>query len=110
MVQFVVQYYRAVAVYEGLTVLAMIRQVKEYCTLKNLFTSICIILTGCLLIEVLFNFAVIKPTSTSQELVKFDAKAFPDIFVCVDPAIDESGTSRYGYHDPMSYWLGRDSD
>ena len=88
----------------------MIRQVKEYCTLKHLFTTICIILTGCLLIEVLLNFAVIKPTSTSQEIVKFDAKAFPDIFVCVDPAIDESGTSRYGYHDPMSYWLGRDSD
>ena len=87
----------------------MIKQAEEYFTLKNFLTTICIILTSYLLLQVVFNFAVTKPTSTSQEIVKFDAEVLPDIFICVDPAVDESVTSKYGYHDPLSYWLGRDS-
>ena len=59
----------------------------ECFTLSKLFTLICVILTTFLMLEVLLEFAVIKPTSTSEEQMEFNSMIFPDVVVCVDPAV-----------------------
>ena len=79
---------------------------KEFCALKNLFSAICTILAGYLVGVALFKFVVIKPTSTSNEVVKLDPETFPDVVICGDPAIGKNSAKRYGYKDPAAYWHG----
>ena len=85
---------------------ALCYKLRELCTLKNLFTTICTILAGYLVGKAVFNFVVIKPTSTSSEVVKLDAETFPDVVICGDPPIDQNSSIRYGYNNPAAYWLG----
>ena len=80
---------------------------KEFCTLKNLFTGICTLLAGYLIGKAVYDFLVTKPTSTSHEVVNLDAKTFPYALICGDPAIDQKSAHKYGYDDPSAYWGGR---
>ena len=74
-----------------------------YFTLSKLFTLICVILTTFLMMEVVLEFAVIKPTSTSEEQMEFNSKIFPDVVVCVDPAVNKNRSGKYGYHSTHFY-------
>lgn len=56
--------------------------------------------------QVVFKFAVNKPTSSSQEHAMFNYHTFPDVVVCVNPAIDQEVSRTYGYKDPFAYSLG----
>ena len=60
--------------------------------------------------KAVFKFVVIKPTSTSNEVVELDAETIPDVVVCGDPAIDQKLARSYGYKDPTAYWHGRKAD
>ena len=80
---------------------------KEFCTLKNLFTGICTLLAGYLIGKAVYDFLVTKPTSTSHEVVNLDAKTFPYVVICGDPVIDQNSSKKYGYDDPSAYWGGR---
>ena len=86
---------------------ALCSKLGDFCTLKNIFSLICTILTGYLIGRALFSFVVTKPTSTSDEIVKFDAETFPNVVICGDPAIDQNLSRRYGYQEPSVYWLGQ---
>ena len=81
----------------------LINKLTGYFTLSKLFTLICVILTAFLMLEVVLEFAVIKPTSTSEEQVEFNSKIFPDIVVCVDPSISMNRSEKYGYHSTHFY-------
>ena len=84
----------------------MCNKLKEFCTVKNLFITICTILAGYLVGKAVFKFVVIRPTSTSNEVVELDAETIPDVVICGDPAIDQNSTKSYGYKDPAAYWHG----
>ena len=55
----------------------MLRKLREYSTLGNLSTLICTILTGLLSFDILADFLVRKPTSTSQKEINFDPSYLP---------------------------------
>ena len=73
--------------------------------LNKLLTLVCVILTTFLMVEVVLEFVVVKPTSTSEEQTEFDSKVFPDVVVCVDPAINKNRSEAYGYH-PTGFYRG----
>ena len=55
------------------------------------------------------NFAITRPTSTSEESTELDYTVFPDVVVCVDPVFNESALKNFGYNG-MSYFHGGSSD
>ena len=73
--------------------------------LNKLLTLVSVILTTFLMVEVVLEFVVVKPTSTSEEQTEFDSKVFPDVVVCVDPAINKNRSGEYGYH-PTGFYRG----
>ena len=79
---------------------------RELLTVSNLFTLICTGLTCYLLAQVVFKFAITKPTSTSEELVELDLTIFPDVVVCLDPPFDNKALARFGYK-AIDYFAGR---
>ena len=81
----------------------LVNKLTGYFTLSKLFTFICVVLTTFLMLEVVLEFAVIKPTSTSEEQVEFDSKIFPDVVLCVDPAVNKNLSGKYGYHSTHFY-------
>ena len=85
---------------------SMCNKLKDFCTLKNLFITICTILAGYLVGKAVFKFVVIKPTSTSNEIVELNAETIPDVVICGDPAIDQDLAKDYGYKHPAAYWHG----
>ena len=72
-------------------------RVRELLTLANIFTLICTVCTCYLLVLVVFNFAVTRPTSTSEERLELDSSSFPDVVACVDPPYNNTVLERYGY-------------
>ena len=80
---------------------------RQFCTVEKIFTGLCTIITVYLVVEVVLRYAVSKPTSSSEERVPFDLETFPDVIICIDPAIDKKASSRYGYEDPVFYWFGQ---
>ena len=83
------------------------RNVKDFCSLKNLVIVICTFLTCFLTFTVVYKFVITKPTFSSQEHPSFNFETLPDVLVCVEPAINLTISKRYGYNTPWSYWLGR---
>ena len=92
-------------VYLGL----LFEKLREYLTLANLLTLICTIPTGILSFDILADFLVHKPTSTSQKPIDFHPSYFPDLLICGHPSIDEGVAHEYGY-EPAYYWQGRTGD
>ena len=84
----------------------LIRKFQFYFTLTNILTVICTILTGWLSYDLIVDFLVDKPTTTSQKQIDFHRGLFPDIFVCRTPAIDEKMAQAFGYQ-PGYFWEGR---
>ena len=84
----------------------LFRRLREYSTLANLLTLICIIPMGLLSFDIIADFLVRKPTSTSQKQIDFDPSYFPDVLICRNPSIDENVANAYGY-EPIYYWQGR---
>ena len=81
---------------------------REFLTITNFFTLISTFFTCILLAQVVFKFAITRPTSTSDESATLDYTIFPDVVVCVDPLFDESALKEYGYNG-MSYFHGGSS-
>ena len=75
-----------------------------FVSLKNVFTSICLILTMCLIYQVLFTYVVEKPTSTSKEVRQLDVADLPEVVVCLDPGLNYTALAKYGYYS--SYMMG----
>ena len=86
-----------------------LRKLREYSTLGNLLTLICTVPTGLLSFDILADFLVRKPTSTSQKQIDFHPSYFPDLLICGHPSIDENVAHAYGY-EPAYFWQGRTGD
>ena len=84
----------------------LFRKLQLYFTLTNILTVICTILTGWLSYDLIVDFLVDKPTTTSQKQIDFHRGLFPDVFVCRTPAIDENMAQSFGYQ-PGYFWEGR---
>ena len=87
----------------------VLRKLREYSTLGNLLTLICTVPTGLLSFDILADFLVRKPTSTSQKQIDFHPSYFPDLLICGHPSIDENVAHAYGY-EPAYFWQGRTGD
>jgi hypothetical protein len=83
----------------------MINKLRQVATLKNLLQVLCISLTVFLVYQELENFLVTKPTSTSLESRELDDDTFPEVTVCLDPALDAAAARRHGYQ-AVSYYRG----
>ena len=60
--------------------------------------------------DIIVDFLVTKPTTTSERQVKFQSSDFPDVLICVDPGIDSLSAKKYGYKSEAFYWQGRSGD
>ena len=85
-----------------------IMNLSNVCSLNTLFTLICTILTLLLICQELFTFAVVKPTTTSQEEKELETNDLPDVVFCLDPAFDSVNLTRFGYRRD-SYFRGSQS-
>ena len=83
------------------------RKLKQFCSLKNFVIVICTLLTCFLTFTVVFKFSITRPTSSSQEHATFNFETFPDVVICVDPAINQTISQEYGYDTPWAYYVGR---
>ena len=59
-----------------------------------------------LIYDTIYTFAVQKPTYTSQEERNLNAKDFPEIFLCPEPAVDVDVLKSYGYSSYHEYFKG----
>ena len=57
--------------------------------------------------KVIFKFVVTKATSTSVEYSEFGAEAFPEVVICVEPALNHTILEMRGYENSWSYFIGR---
>ena len=87
------------------SLVTMLSRLRELFTVTNFFTLICTSLTCFLLVQVVINFAVTQPTSTSEEWADLDLNTFPDVVVCVDPMFYKTDLESFGYQ-PRSYYRG----
>ena len=76
---------------------------QSLCSVKNVFTAVCTILTGLLIFKELFSFAVLRPTNTYQEEKQLDRSDLPEIVVCPDPGFDSDDLRKYGYKE-HTFW------
>ena len=83
---------------------------RDCCSLKNVLTLICSSLAAILSGEIIVDFLVTKPTTTSERQVNFQSSDFPDVLICVDPGIDSLSAKKYGYKSEAFYWQGRSGD
>ena len=67
-----------------------------------MFRVICSILTLALIYQVLFTFAVTRPTTTSKEEKELQVADFPEVVVCLNPGLNYESLSRYGYSGTYS--------
>ena len=65
----------------------------------------CFLLTIYLISQELFNFAVVKPTTTSKEEQVLRITDIPDVVICLDPAINTTVLEKFGYF-AASYYRG----
>ena len=78
----------------------------KFCTVKNIFTTVCTALTAFLIFKELFSFAVIKPTNTYEEGKELERSDLPEVVICPDPAIDIDNLRKHGYEKTYSYYRG----
>ena len=67
-------------------------------TFKNVFTLICSTLTLYVTYQVLFTFAVTKPTTTSKQEKELDNADLPEVVVCLDPGLNYESLEKNGYY------------
>ena len=79
---------------------------QSLCSVKNVFTAVCTILTALLIFKEVFSFAVLRPTNTYQEEKQLDRSDLPEIVVCPDPGFDSDDLRKHGYEKTYSYYRG----
>ena len=84
------------------------QKLKKHITLTSFLQLVCSIATLYLVYSALFSFTVTRPTyiSTGQEDLHHDT--FPDISLCMNPALNSTAAQKYGYNVD-SYFKGANS-
>ena len=78
--------------------------ITKYLTIRNLITSLCSLLTVFLICQILFNYIVERPTSTSMEEKVLRSPDIPETVICADPGFDSDVLEKYGY--TLMYYRG----
>ena len=78
----------------------------EVISAKKIFTLICSALTFFLFCNLLFTFAVSKPTSTYKQEKELETFDLPEIVVCPDPGFKLDVLEKYGYSSGDFYFVG----
>ena len=74
---------------------------------ENYFIKfICFICALWFIYDELFQFLIVRPTSTSDGLASLDSKTFPEIMVCTSPPYNLEKLEQYGYSSVILYYLG----
>ena len=73
---------------------------------RNIFRSICALLTVFLICQDLFTFVVEKPTITSREEKGIDINDIPEVVICLEPGINTKVLEKYGYNMARRYYRG----
>ena len=79
-------------------------------TLRNLFTSVCSMLTILLICQELDTFVNIKPTSTSKEELELVGADIPETVLCANPGFSSDVLQRYGYASNTYYRGSMDTE
>ena len=82
----------------------------KHITIRNLFTSVCSMLTLFLICQEMYHFLAIKPTTTSQEEKELRTSDIPETVVCADPGFDGDVLQKYGYKTNTYYRGSMDTD
>ena len=86
---------------------ALCVKIKESFPLKYLTIALCTALTCYIMFKVVHNFMIIRPTSSSEENAHLHSSTFPEIVLCVEPALNLSMLEKQGYKDSWAYYTGR---
>ena len=86
---------------------ALCVKIKESFPLKYLTIALCTALTCYIMFKVVHNFMIIRPTSSSEEKAHLHSSTFPEIVLCVEPALNLSMLEKQGYKDSWAYYTGR---
>ena len=78
----------------------------EFISLRKIFTLVCSALTLFLVFNLLFTFAVTKPTTTYKEEKELESRDLPEIVVCADPVFKLEVLEKYGYKSGDVYFVG----
>ena len=78
---------------------------KKCLTFQNLFSFACSLLTVSLICQEFYNYALVKPTSTSKEEKELRSSDIPDTVICADPGFDSAVLEKYGY-TATTYYRG----
>ena len=74
---------------------------------KYFWKIICLCCTGWLLLQVIVDFFIVKPTFSAVENSKLSQIYFPDIVVCLENGFDQKQLKLYDYDTSLLYFLGR---
>ena len=75
---------------------------------KYIWKLACLCCTGFLLIQILDNYLVTKPTVSSEEEVKLSDISFPDLVICLENGFDKKSLKKHGYNNSWLYTAGLD--
>ena len=70
---------------------------------RNIFIVLCSAITLLLLCQLLLNFAIEKPTTTTTIEKKLETTDLPDVLICMAPGFDNFTLNKYGYHSTAYY-------
>ena len=66
-------------------------------TLRNLLTSVCAILSALMILQELYNFMIVKPTTAAKEEKEMMFSDIPETVICANPGFYSAVLARYGY-------------
>ena len=66
-------------------------------TLRNLLTSLCAILSALMILQELYNFMIVKPTTAAKEEKEMMFSDIPETVICANPGFHSTVLARYGY-------------
>ena len=72
-------------------------------SLRNLFKCVCALLSAFLVFQELYNYVVIKPTTSAKEEKELKSSDIPETVICGFPGFDDVVLTRYGYATGVYY-------
>ena len=73
---------------------------------KYFWKMACLFCTGWLLMQIMMDFFILRPTFTAVEDVKLSQIHFPDVLVCLENGFDQKQLQQYEYDASFRYFLG----
>ena len=75
-------------------------------TFRNLFTSVCALISALLIYHELYRYMIVKPTNTAKEEKELKTLDIPETLICGEPGLDFTVLQKYGYTTYDTYYRG----